>query len=185
MNTDKTEKKKDKYIIFNHTADIGLTAFGNTLEQAFCNAAIGMFEIMFGTDHTKKVLQNQTISPGSRTVEKEIMVKEFTVIGQDLEGTLVRMLTETLYLFIVEHLVLLDLNVTIANPDNIQALQEAAGKGSQNRDIICKVVMKAELFDQVKHGHPLEIKAVTYHMLEIVKPDKKNEKWSIRVLFDI
>ncbi len=35
-----------RYSLIEHTADIGLTAYGKTLAEAFANAAYGMFSIM-------------------------------------------------------------------------------------------------------------------------------------------
>ena len=35
-----------KFRLIEHTADIGLTAYGKTLDEAFANAAYGMFSIM-------------------------------------------------------------------------------------------------------------------------------------------
>ncbi len=37
---------KERYSIIDHTADIGLEAEGDTLDNAFENAAYGMFDIL-------------------------------------------------------------------------------------------------------------------------------------------
>ena len=37
-----------KFKLIEHTADIGLTAYGKTLAEAFANAAYGMFSIITG-----------------------------------------------------------------------------------------------------------------------------------------
>ena len=41
---------KKRFELVEHTADIGLIAYGNTLVEAFANAACGMFSIIAGLD---------------------------------------------------------------------------------------------------------------------------------------
>ncbi len=55
--------KKKRFELIEHTADIGLIAYGNTLAEAFANAAHGLFSII--TD-LRKVRKSE-----SRTVELE------------------------------------------------------------------------------------------------------------------
>ena len=35
-----------RYELIDHTADVGIRSFGQTLAELFCNAAVGMFEII-------------------------------------------------------------------------------------------------------------------------------------------
>ena len=134
------------YKIVEHTADIGIEAYGKTLEEAFENAAKGMFSI---------ITNNGKIE---RKIERKI---EISRDGDD-EMLLVDWLSELIYLHDVEKLVFGDFKVKI----NDKLVATAYG----------------EKYDREKHGYGIEIKAVTYHMLEI----KRNKKgFVIKVLFDI
>ncbi len=66
--------------ILEHTADAGIVAHGGSLEEAFANAAAGMFALMADPD-------------GVRPLEE----RRIDVEGRDHEGLLVRWLTELLY----------------------------------------------------------------------------------------
>jgi SHS2 domain-containing protein len=66
--------------ILEHTADAGIVAHGGSLEEAFANAAAGMFALMADPD-------------GVRPLEE----RRIEVEGRDHEGLLVRWLTELLY----------------------------------------------------------------------------------------
>ena len=60
-----------KYELVEHTSDIGLVAYGETLPEAFANAACGMFSI---------IVEMDTVSETeSRRVE---------ISGDDVEGLL-------------------------------------------------------------------------------------------------
>ncbi len=132
--------------IIEHTADVGIEAYGETLEKAFENAAKGMFAII--TNNGK--------------IESKIERKVEIPYEGDDELLLVDWLSELLYIHDVENLVFGDFKVKI----NDKLVGYAYG----------------EKYDRQKHGYGMQIKAVTYHMLEI----KRNKKGvTIKVLFDI
>ncbi|MCD6141263.1 MAG: archease [Thermoplasmata archaeon] len=132
--------------LFEHTADIGVEAYGSTLEEAFEEVAKGMFSI---------------ITNGSKIDSKEKRTIRLPV-DSDMEQLVVDWLSELLYINDVEGLVFGEFKVKI----NDELVGEAWG----------------EKYDREKHGYGVEIKAVTYHMLQI----KRNKKgFHIRVLFDI
>ena len=56
------------YELIDHTADVGIRAFGKTLEELFRNAAIGMFEIIADLD-TVGTGEIKEISLSAETVE--------------------------------------------------------------------------------------------------------------------
>jgi SHS2 domain-containing protein len=76
-----------KFRLIEHTADIGLTASGKTLDEAFANAAYGMFSIMA---ELRNVREHE-----SRQVE---------VSSSDVESLLFDWLNSLLYYFDVEGL---------------------------------------------------------------------------------
>jgi len=71
-----------------HTADAKFRAYGRTMEEAFGNAALAMFNVMINTE----------------TVSEEVTEK-IEVVSADLDGLLVDWLSELLYLFEVNQVV--------------------------------------------------------------------------------
>ena len=76
-----------RFRLIEHTADLGLVAYGETLAGAFANAAYGMFSIIAELDGVKEA--------ESRRVE---------IIEDDLEGLLFEWLNHLIYIFDVEML---------------------------------------------------------------------------------
>jgi len=56
-------KNDIRYETFEHTADIGLRAFGNDAAALFANAALGMFAIIAGSAGKPVPLRRQTGTP--------------------------------------------------------------------------------------------------------------------------
>ena len=77
-----------RFELIEHTADIGINAYGKTLAGAFANAAYGMFSIIADLDPVKEV--------ESRNVE---------VTAADVESLLFEWLNSLLYYFDVEGLI--------------------------------------------------------------------------------
>lgn len=71
-----------RFQIIEHTADIGLAAYGKDLKEAFANAAYGMTSLV--------------VEPGELG---ESVVRPIEVSSDDKEGLLVRWLSEFIYLF--------------------------------------------------------------------------------------
>jgi SHS2 domain-containing protein len=134
-----------KYDLIDHTADIGLKAYGNTFSEAFKNAAKGMFDII--TDNS--IIENI----GQYTIDLK---------AQDLEQLLVDWLSELLFLHGAKNLVFGNFDVTVKN-------------NSLSGNVF------GEEFDSNKHKKGVEIKAVTYHMLEV----SYKKPHYVQVLFDI
>lgn len=76
------------YEYLEHTADAKFRAYGTTLEKAFQNAAVAMFNVMINTD----------------TISDKVSEK-IELTSEDLDGLLVDWLAELLYLFEVEQIV--------------------------------------------------------------------------------
>ncbi len=84
------------YELIDHTADIGLKAYGKTLAEAFEHAAQGMFDII--TDHS------DIASVGQYRVDAK---------ADDLEQLLVDWLSELLFLNTAKNLVFGFFNITL------------------------------------------------------------------------
>lgn len=76
-----------RFQLIEHTADVGLVAYGKTLAEAFANAAYGLFSIIA---ELKTVKENE-----SRQIE---------ISGEDLEGLLFEWLNSLIYFFDVDML---------------------------------------------------------------------------------
>ncbi len=133
------------YELVEHTADVGIKAYGKTLSEAFEHAAQGMFDII--TD------ESTIESVGQYNIELE---------APDLEQLLVDWLSKLLFLNGAEDLVFGKFQVTL--------------KGNQ-----LTASVFGEKYDIKKHRMGVEIKAVTYHMLQV----HETEPIFVQVLFDI
>jgi len=135
------------YELIDHTADVGVKAYGKTISEAFENAAKAMFDII--TD--KSEIENI----GQYNIELE---------APDLEQLLVDFLSDLLFLNSAKNLVFGFFKVDL---------------DEKNSKLSAKVF--GEKFNISKHKAGAEIKAVTYHMLEV----KKKKPFHVQVLFDI
>jgi len=135
------------YELIDHTADVGVKAYGANLSEAFEHAAKAMFDII--TDNSE--IEN--------TGQYEIILE-----APDLEQLLVDWLSELLFLNSANNLVFGFFKVEIDKKNN-------SLKGR----------VFGEKFTLSKHKIGTEIKAVTYHMLEV----KKKKPYHVQVLFDI
>ena len=90
--------------------------------------------------------------------------QQITVAASDLEELVVNWLTELLYLFEVEGLVFADFTVTDVSPEGLTA--KARG----------------ESFDPDRHPIAADIKAVTYHQLQVEEVDGR---WQVSIVFDV
>ena len=86
----------NKFEILDHTADVGLVAWGETKEEVFANAALGMFSLICNVEEVNGGFATQ--------VEVE---------GSDYEDLLVTWLNELLYLFEAEEVLLKEFNIQV------------------------------------------------------------------------
>lgn len=133
------------YELIDHTADVGVKAYGKTVAEAFEHAAEAMFDII--TD------ESMIDSIGEYDIQLE---------APDLEQLLVDWLSKLLFLNDAENLVFGKFQVTI----------------DANR-LSARVF--GEKYNTKKHKMGVEIKAVTYHILQVNKKDPI----FVQVLFDI
>ena len=125
-----------KYDYFEVTADIGIKAYGNDLNEAFENAGTAMFNII--TD-TKDV-----------SAEKEI---SFEITSEDEVSLLYDYLEELLFHHEIEFMLFSEFHVKIDEKLNLKA------------------TIKGEAINWDKHERKTEIKAITFHKMEVIKGD--------------
>src|SRR5258708_12041539 len=91
--------------VFEHPADIGLHAYGQTLPELFTNAAAGMESLM--------------VAPAQ--IEASVS-REVRVDGHDLVSLLVSWLNELIFLFDTEYLLLCQFDITDFTNTPLQAI---------------------------------------------------------------
>jgi len=94
-----------RYKLIEHTADTGLIAYGDSLAEAFGNAAYGMFSI---------------IAELNRVSENE--KRHFEVSSNDMEGLLFEWLNRLLYYFDVEMLLFKRFKISILPENRLEAI---------------------------------------------------------------
>ena len=90
--------------IVNHTADVGIVAYGADISQAFVNAARALFSLITELDDVEEVLYRDT---------------ELT--ASDEESLLVEWLNELIYLFDAEGIIFKRFDITKLNPTRLKA----------------------------------------------------------------
>ena len=141
------------YEIIDHTADMGIKVYGKNLQLLFLNAAEAMFEIIVETTKKKSMFQ--------REERKRFLLNKQ---GNNLEEILVYWLSELLYLFSTEGLIMDKADIQKLDSNCIQA--EVTGK----------------IFSPEFHRVKTEIKAVTFHELEV---KDTGQGYEAQVIFDV
>ena len=134
----------ERYILIDHTADLMVKAFGDTLEQCFANAAYALFD---------QTVDLSNIGTGEET--------DIRVSGIDDEDRLYSFLSEMLFIEDADNLILKEFDVSF-----------------DGEDVVCHA--RGETLNKSRHRVKSEIKAITYHMMEIDRDTP-----SVTVLFDV
>lgn len=93
-----------RFELIEHTADTGLVAYGETLGEAYANAAFGLFSIIADLDNVR-----------------ETESRRVTVSGPDLEGLLFEWLNELIYIFDVEAILFRRFDITEFGEGRLEA----------------------------------------------------------------
>jgi len=133
--------------VFDHTADIGLRIRAEDRSALFAEAARALFSLL--------VLNLDAV----RTIEQ----RRYEIAGEQDDYLLFDWLSELLYTFETEHLLLSQFAVEL-NPTGLRA------------------TCRGEAIDRARHEMDHEIKAITYHGLK-VEPDGNG--WMAEMVLDI
>lgn len=134
------ENNELKYEYFDVTADIGFYAYGKSLEEAYENAGLAMFDVI--TDIGK--------------VKKD-EVEEFEIVSEDLVSLLYDYLEELLFLQDTELLFFSDFKV------NIEKIEDKESSNLENYKLTCCAYGEEINWDV--HDHKSEVKAITFHKM--------------------
>ncbi|MDH4123372.1 MAG: archease [Thermoplasmata archaeon] len=132
-----------KYETLEHTADIMIKAYGDSIEECFANAAYGLFD---------QLADLKDVRPS-----KDYRIE---IEGKEPEQLLVDFLSELLYLFDTELILLSEFDIKY---DGEMLVANAKG----------------EPIDKKRHRMKQAIKAVSYHAIEVAP-----KKGYVQVLFD-
>ena len=135
------------YETFEHTADLGLRVRAESLAQLFADAAKGLFSVLAANLDAVRSVQEKT----------------YRIEGCETDYLLFDWLTELLYTFETEHLLLAEFDVRLD------------GEGLQ-------ATCRGEPIDRQRHELDHEIKAITYHGLKV---EQRPDGWLAEVIVDI
>lgn len=124
------------YEYFEATADIGFKAYGETLNEAFENAGLAMFNIITDTS----------------SVEPKTEIS-FEVTSEDKVSLLYDYLEELLFHHEIDFMLFSEFHVKI------------------DENLHLKATIKGEEIDWDKHERKTEIKAITFHKMEVIEND--------------
>jgi len=142
---------KRKFEFLEHVADAYVAARGQSLEEAFENAALAMFDVM--TD-TQKV---------ESTVKDEVIIEEY-----DQKALLYSWLEQLLLKFEIE--------------GKLYSKFEVSELLQTNKGWRLHATIFGERFDLAKHVSKAEVKAVTYHQMEI---NREDDGYLLRFILDL
>jgi len=95
---------KRAFDIIDHTADVGIVAYGADIKQLFSNAALALFSLITEPESIKEKMQ--------RRVE---------IISEDKDSLLIEWLNELIYLFDAEHILFKRFDIESLNSNQLKA----------------------------------------------------------------
>ena len=131
---------RPKFELLEHLADAYVAAHGQSLEEAFENAALAMFEVMTDTQKIQTTLKDNV-----------------TIEEHDQKALLYSWLEQLLLKFEIEG--------KLYSKFEVKELLQI-GKGWK-----LFATVFGERFNPAKHVSKVEVKAVTYHQMEIGRED--------------
>lgn len=139
---------EEKYEYLDHTADVQLHSWGDTLQESFENLALCMFNYM---TPLKDMLQ-ACLSNG----RKDLETKAFNMSGNDMESLVYHWLDELLFQFSTSFFVPIAIRITGFDLEKWTITAIAVGG----------------VFDPKVHACGTEIKAITYSAMQIYNAEK-------------
>ena len=134
------------YEYFDVTADIGFKSYGETLNEAFENAGLAIFNIISDTSDIEPL--------------REI---SFKISSEDEISLLYDYLEELLFYHEIEFMLFSEFHVEIYD------------------DLTLKATIRGEEINWDKHERKTEIKAITFHKMDV----KKTDRWQLQAIVDL
>ncbi len=156
MNRNKQEIQKKickKYEFFDVTADVGFWAYGKSLNEVFKNAALAMFDVI---SDTKLVSETES--------------RKISIESEDLISLLYDFLEELLIIHEIDLILFSNFDISIEKECNDRIISYKL-----------KAVAIGEYIDWNVHERKSEVKAVTFHMMDVFYEDI----FKARVILDL
>ena len=151
-----------KYRYLDHMTDAIIEAYGETLQEAFANAAEGLVNMMFEIDLDKD----------TKTDKKSLfdvnVTQSVVAQGYDLQSLLYDWLEKILLIIYIDKRIPLKFDFVIFNTEI---------------DFFIEASVQTDRIDLEKYPYKLEVKSITYHEMEIKKIDDK--RFLLRYLVDL
>lgn len=138
-----------KFEYFDVTADIGFKAYGQTLNEAFENAGLAIFNIISDTSNIAPKID-----------------ESFEITSEDEVSLLYDYLEELLFYHEVDFMLFSEFDVDIEKTGDQYHL---------------KATIAGEPIDWLKHERKTEIKAITFHMMDV----KKTKPIELQAIVDL
>lgn len=97
--------------VLEHTADIGIRAYGETLPRLFVNAATGMFSLIIG---------GQALAP--KKIKAPYLKRKIVCEAPDVEALLIFWLSDLLYLYSTDEILFQDYDIQELTQKKIKAV---------------------------------------------------------------
>ncbi len=117
--------------LIDHTADVGIIAYGADMSQAFANAARALFSLITELDDVEEVLH-----------------RDIALTAPDQESLLVEWLNELIYLFDAENIIFKRFDITQLN--NTQLKARSYGEKVDSSKHRLKTGVKAATYHMLK-----------------------------------
>jgi len=157
---------RPRYEPVEHTADVGIVAYGRTLPELFENAAFGLFDT---------IADLEGVTSGQR--------RSLELDAADLDDLLVHWLSELNFFFQTERVLFREFSVArISGPGAGREPGAAGPDESRGGGLHLSAEAGGQAFDPKRHEIRADVKGVTYHDLDIRKDEGG---WEARVIFDV
>ena len=117
--------------ILDHTADVGIIAYGNDMNQAFSNAAKGLFSLITELDNIN-----------------EVLYRDIELVAPGRESLLVEWLNELIYLFDAENIIFRRFDIVELDDTRLKA--RSYGEKVDNSKHKLKTGVKAATYHMLK-----------------------------------
>ncbi len=160
-----------KYEPLDISGDVGLKAYGKTVDEVFINAAVGMYSLITNIN----------------LVEEKKSI-DLVIESSSIENLLVSWLNELIfhfdtYGFIGKRISITEITPSLTLPSGKRGLDKReTNELPRTQAYMLKAAISGEDFDTSRHESRLLIKAATYHRLRI---EKINDIYEAEVIFDI
>ena len=119
-----------EFEILNHTADVGIIAYGANMKEAFANAAKALFSLITDLDNVEEVTQ-----------------RDIELTAPDQESLLVGWLNELIYLFDAENLLFKRFDIVQLSQTHLKARSYGEKVTSKHK---LKIGVKAATYHMLK-----------------------------------